>query len=76
MRKVIVDDVTRAVWTGELQTLQLQDWRSAPSGELVAFRITMRVAERVSGTRTTYKKRTLPLIAARPATPSYRTNPP
>jgi hypothetical protein len=70
MRQLIVDDVNRPVWTGEAQTLQLPDWRSAPAGELVAFRITMRVSERVSGTRTTYKKRKLPLITPRPMTTS------
>lgn len=69
-RQVIVDDVTRPAWTGGVQMLLLPDWASAPSGQLVGYRITLRVAERISGTRTTRKKRILPRIEPRARPPS------
>jgi hypothetical protein len=64
-RRVIVDDVTRPACAGKTQTLLLLEWSGwdgADAPPLVEFRIMFRVAERRSGTRTTYRKRKLPRI--------------
>jgi hypothetical protein len=60
-RRVIVDDISRPVWTGQARTLHLPLYNS-PGEPLVPFRITLRVAERVTGTRTSFRKRKLPQV--------------
>jgi hypothetical protein len=59
-REIVVDDAQHPAWTGQVQTLQMPDWTITPGSPLVAYRITGRISERVSGTRTRRRTRRLP----------------
>ena len=51
---------SRRLWSDRVKVLQLPDSASSPTGQLIAFHITLWVAERVSGSSTTRRKRILP----------------